>query len=227
MLGSCYALNYRQCQFGKTNWASKIRDILNGYGFGWIWENQSVSDSVAFVSIFSERVKDCEFQRWSSQVCNMPKLRLYCKYKDDKQEELYLSLPIRMRLRRDLARFRTTSHNLEVEMGRHNNVSFEDRLCQLCGRSNIFAVEDEFHVVFHCKSYNDIRHVYIDKLEALRERRPPWSRQIIALILPTGKMLSLGCERLPPHSPPPPTKKKKKEKKKGFSIITCTTIWVC
>ena len=81
----------------------------------------------------------CEFQRWSSQVCNMPKLRLYCKFKEDKQEELYLSLPIPMRLRRDLARFRTTSHNLEVEMGRHNNISFEDRLCQLCGRSNIFC----------------------------------------------------------------------------------------
>ena len=44
-------------------------------------------------------------------------------------------------------------------------------------------------------------------------------------ILPTVKMLSLGCERLPP--PPPPKKKKKKKKKKRFWIITCTTIWVC
>ena len=59
----------------------------------------------------------------------MPKLRLYCKYKEHKEEELYLFLPIPVRLRRDLAHFRTTSHNLEVEMGRHNNVSFEDRLC--------------------------------------------------------------------------------------------------
>ena len=41
-------------------------------------------------------------------------------------------------------------------------------------------------------------------------------------ILPTVKMLSLGCERLPPL----PLKKKKKKKKKIW-IITCTTIWVC
>ena len=34
------------------------------------------------------------------------------------------------------------------------------------------------------------------QLEALRERRPPWPRQIISLILPTVKMFSLGCERL-------------------------------
>ena len=37
----------------------------------------------------------------------------------------------------------------------------------------------------------------MSKLEALRERRPPWPRQIITLILSTVKMLSLGCERLP------------------------------
>ena len=47
------------------------------------------------------------------------------------------------------------------------------------------------------------------KLEALRERRPPWPRQIITPILPTVKMLSLGCKRLPT-----PLKKKKKKKKK-------------
>ena len=72
-------------------------------------------------------------------------------------------------------------------------------------------------------------------LEALRERRPPWRRQIITPILPTVKMLSLGGERLNHHpSPlPPPQKKKKKKKKekkrknKRFWIITCTAIWVC
>ena len=60
-------------------------------------------------------------------------------------------------------------------------------------------------------------------LEALRERRPPWPRQIITPILSIVKMLSLGCERLPT----PLKKKKKKKKKKGFLIITFTTIWVC
>ena len=58
------------------------------------------------------------------------------------------------------------------------------------------------------------------KLEAIRERRPPWPRQIITLILPTVKMLSLGCERLP-------TPLTKKNKKKRFWIITCTVIWIC
>ena len=36
------------------------------------------------------------------------------------------------------------------------------------------------------------------QLEAVRECRPPWPREIITPILPTVKMLSLGGERLPP-----------------------------
>ena len=48
-----------------------------------------------------------------------------------------------------------------------------------------------------------------DQLDALRERRPPWPRQIVTPLLPTVKMLSLGCERLLT-----PLKKKKKKKKK-------------
>ena len=47
------------------------------------------------------------------------------------------------------------------------------------------------------------------ELEALRERRPPWPRQIITSILPNVKMLSIGGERL------------------RFWINTYTMIWLC
>ena len=41
-----------------------------------------------------------------------------------------------------------------------------------------------------------LHNCHITQLEALRERRPPWLRQIITLILPTVKMLSLGSRYL-------------------------------
>ena len=49
----------------------------------------------------------------------------------------------------------------------------------------------------NCRKPQESKRITEKKLEALRERRPPWPRQIITLILPTVKMLSLGCERLP------------------------------
>ena len=68
-----------------------------------------------------------------------------------------------------------------------------------------------------------------NKREALRECRPPWPRQIITLILPTVKMLSLGYERLPT-----PLKKKKKKKKGSGSLraprsgyATTITVFFC
>ena len=36
-LRSFYALSIGQCQLGKTNWASRVWNILNTYGFDWIW----------------------------------------------------------------------------------------------------------------------------------------------------------------------------------------------
>ena len=61
-----------------------------------------------------------------------------------REEELNLSLSIPRRLRSNVARYRTSSHCLEIEVGRHHNVAPEDRLCKLCGEDNIVAVEDEY-----------------------------------------------------------------------------------
>ena len=52
-------------------------------------------------------------------------------------------------------------------------------------------------------------YVTLIKLEALRECRPPWPRQIIHSHTAYRKMLSLGGERLSPPHPPPPKKNKK------------------
>ena len=161
LLGSCYSLLYQQCLAGKVNWASKIRDILFRYGFGWIWENQSVLNVDHFLKIFSIRVKDCELQSWSSEINDMSKLRMYCLFKEDRSSELYLTLPIPRRLKIALARFRTGNHGLEIETGRHHNVESKDRLCKICLLNNVVACEDEIHVLFNCSAYNDVRSLYV------------------------------------------------------------------
>jgi hypothetical protein len=106
------------------------------YGFGWAWENQGVPDEHVFLKMFSKTVKDCELQLWVSEIQNMPKLRTYSLFKETKDQELYLSLCIPRRLRIVLARFRTGCHSLEIEVGRHNNLNTEDRLCKYCGSNN-------------------------------------------------------------------------------------------
>ena len=93
----------------------------------------------------------------------MPKLKLYSKYKEFRKEELYLSLPIPKKVKSEFRSYRTTSHSLEIELGRHCNIARAERLFKLCRRHNVVAVEDEMHVMFNWEVYNDIRNLYIDR----------------------------------------------------------------
>ena len=52
------------------------------YSFVWIWEKQDFPYLAAFIRLYSERVRDCELQLWSSDLYAMPKLKLYCKFKE-------------------------------------------------------------------------------------------------------------------------------------------------
>ena len=54
-----------------------------------------------------------------------------------------------------IAKLRTSSHNLQVEMGRRTATPRENRLCR-CGSK----VEDEDHFLTECELYGDIRGRY-------------------------------------------------------------------
>jgi hypothetical protein len=164
LLRSSYSLQLQQCNSGKTNWASKVRDILYKYGYGYVWEAQNVTNVDSFMKEFVQRLKDCECQEWSSNVSQISKLRTYCVFKEDRSVESYLSLDIPRRLRSCIARFRTGCHNLQIEIGRHENIPLENRLCKYCMEcEQIQVIEDEYHVLFECGWYKEVREWYIKK----------------------------------------------------------------
>ena len=55
-----------------------------------------------------------------------------------------------------LTRFRCSSHNLEIEVGRYryNRVERYNRLCKVC---NMQMVEDECHFLLVCPTFADLR----------------------------------------------------------------------
>ena len=58
-------------------------------------------------------------------------------------------------LRHSLTRLRTSSHRLEVGVGRWvkpERVPFEHRMCTTCN-----LLENEYHFVTECQRYNDLR----------------------------------------------------------------------
>ena len=54
-----------------------------------------------------------------------------------------------------------SSHRLEVETGRWarpNAIPFAERLCKICNK-----LEDEFHFIFECPVYSDLRKLYVSR----------------------------------------------------------------
>ena len=57
-------------------------------------------------------------------------------------------------LRKALARFRSSSYKLGIEVGRHHTTNRADRICTFCyNHSNSMHVENGFHVFFICPKF--------------------------------------------------------------------------
>ena len=180
---------YNLCNAGRENWASEIRSILYRYGFGYVWENQQVECIDSFLNAFEQRVKDCDLQRWSDSLSNMPKLTTYSLLKSQLNPEPYLTLCIPFKIRSAIAKFRISNNNLEIETGRHENLEVNGRLCKLCASVNMLNVEDEYHVLMVCPFYQDLRNVYI-------ENQLPCNIHSFISIMSTNdesRLIKLGC----------------------------------
>ena len=141
----------------KTNWASQVRDTLFNLGFNEVWYNQSVGNEAIFLFTLKQRLTDIFIQNWnarlneSSRAIFYRNLNFFCykSYLDIKSDYL----------RHSLSRLRTSSHRLEVEVGRWakpEKVPLERRICSTCN-----VLEDEHHFVIECSRYTELRRKYI------------------------------------------------------------------
>ena len=95
-------------------------------------------------------METCVNQR-HGDICDVaahPILRTYNTFKSSFVYEPYLLSVKNHKYRNAITRLRTSSHRLEIEIGRHHKpkIPVKDRLCHMCG-----VVEDEYHFVMFCK----------------------------------------------------------------------------
>ena len=142
---------------GHTNWVTYVRKHLYLNGFGYVWNNQYVENSNAFLTIYTQRITDQFKQSWSTSCCSNSKLSHYVNYKKDLKVEPYIFNIDVNKFRSCLASFRSSSHSLMIEKGRHFGIPREFRTCFYCEN----CIEDEFHFVMTCPVYSEVRMKYI------------------------------------------------------------------
>ena len=117
-----------------------------------------MSDNLSYgqVQVVIKHLNDQYIQKWFSYLSTMPKLCTYNMLNTDLTFEKYLECITNTNHRTKLARFRCSSHNLEIEIGRYNyrRVERQNRACRCC---NVGMIEDEYHFLLVCSSFSDIR----------------------------------------------------------------------
>ena len=144
----------------KVNWAFLVRQLLCNLGFREVWMQQNVGNCNAFLAMFRQRVRDIFVQNWISELDNSSRALFYRSFANFKFQS-YLEFISVKKFRVALSKLRVSSHRLECEAVRWAKpvrVAYDERKCRVCN-----ILEDEFHFIFECPVYSDLRKLYIDK----------------------------------------------------------------
>ena len=134
-------------------WVSGVKSLLESTGFGYIWQQQFVTNENEFLRSFRQRLCDMYLQLWESQVNLTSDNRLYKHIKSSFVFESYLNISNRA-LRTSLTKIRLSSHIFYIEKGRWgpNIVDVNERKCAICNK-----VESEYHCLIECPKFNNER----------------------------------------------------------------------
>ena len=116
---------------------------------------------------------------WRTDLLSQKKMQFYCNIKQEFGQEQYLSLQ-NSQSRMQLARFRSSSHDLMIERGRYTKESgIWTRVCRFCcNKDNVQClenlpffegtiVENEEHCLTECPMYHAARSSLSDNLKSL------------------------------------------------------------
>ena len=149
----CYNMLFYYGNIVCTNWVTHIREHLYENGYGCVWEQQEVAHLEMFVSEYTDRMKCQHVQHWRTRCSLISKLQLYVDFNHDYNVAKYI-LPVDIfKLRRTMSNFRSSSHPLMIEKGRHYNIDREARTCPYCET----CIENELHLVLQCPLYVSLR----------------------------------------------------------------------
>ena len=101
-------------------------------------------------------------QNWSQEINDIiknPILITYQLMKKDFELEPYLKLISNYKYRHAITKLRTSSHDLQIEKGRHTQLPLESRRCLYCN-----DIENEIHFLIKCKLFKAERIELYDRL---------------------------------------------------------------
>ena len=153
--------SYQDAMQEDLPWISQIKSTLERNGFLSLYLDDH-SDKPHFVfKKLAERLNDSFHQEAFESISKeSSKLRTCSLFKKDKRSEPYLSEIKNINVRKLVTKFRLSNHRLMIEVGRHQGLNIEDRICPLCSAS----VENESHFLLSCPIYKYQRELLLNPI---------------------------------------------------------------
>ena len=111
-----------------------------------------------------QRINDIFLHEQNASIHSSEKLLFFKSFCLSPERAYYVDHLENFINRSVVSKFRLSAHNLEIERGRHCNITREDRLCKMC---NDATIEDEKHLFWQCSKYSNERKVFLNKLSYL------------------------------------------------------------
>ena len=145
----------------RFSWCKEIENLLSTLNLHDSFLNKTLVDINQCKSILCQMDRD----NWKTKITTSPKLRTYCTFKENPHLEPYVYKIKNRQERSLLAKLRFGTLPLQVEIGRWQNIKFEDRVCPICHT----GVEDENHLVFYCSGYNEERYNFENNMCSIQK----------------------------------------------------------
>ena len=140
-------------------WGNKVRNLLNSYGLGGLWDTSANDISVEwFRRALDLRISDTSRQNWASEVAQHASCTCYRMFKEEFTFEKQL-LDIDSKLAKVMIQFRCANFPIPARKNRFTSHATSSE-CEKCHRE----IGDEFHYLLVCPFFNKIRKKFIPAL---------------------------------------------------------------
>ena len=145
-----------------TTWTSEIKSRLNEYNMGYIFNQQQIFSEKQTILRIKCLMYEKQKQLVKDECENKPKLRTFMQFKDFTTLPPHVGKPLSFVERRTISKLRLGILPLRIETARYTRpiLPENERLCY-CKSGEI---ESEFHALFICSVYNDLRQSWLNKI---------------------------------------------------------------
>ena len=154
-----HALN---CSGTINTWSNEVKTVLYEHDLNQVFDFQQIFSVKDIVSKLRQSMTKKQQNELKTECENKPKLRTFITFKDYEKLPAYIGKPLSFIERKTMCKLRLGILPIRMETARYvRPVLPEDQRLCYCNDGNI---ESEYHVMFICQKYQQLRQAWLSKI---------------------------------------------------------------